>query len=132
MKYNVNPNPLRAGLFLAAACVAGACAASAAETKAAAQTKAAGETKINTQQLAVTERALEFCSSVDPDSAKKLKEKVAELTKGASADAVAQARSSDGYKAAYSTMDSFIGEIDPRNAKVACTNTAGNNTAGKK
>jgi hypothetical protein len=81
--------------------------------------------QINAQQLAVVDRAVEFCTPVDAESAKKLKDKVAALTKGASADAVAQARSSDGYKEAYSTMGNFIGEIDPRNAKVACENTAG-------
>jgi hypothetical protein len=81
--------------------------------------------QINAQQLGVMDRAVEFCTPVDADSAKKLKDKIAQLTKGASADAVAQARSSDGYKEAYSTMGNFIGEIDPRNAKVACENTAG-------
>ncbi len=80
--------------------------------------------QINAQQLAVVERALEFCSPIDADSAKKLKEHVAALTKGASADALTQARSSEVYKAAYSAMDGFIGQIDPRNAKVACANTA--------
>lgn len=93
----------------------------------------ADEPKINAQQLAVVDRALEFCGPVDEDSAKKLKDKVAELTKGASADTVAQARSSEAYTQAYSSIGGFFGEIDPRNAKVACTNTAdAKNTAGRK
>jgi hypothetical protein len=85
----------------------------------------ANAAQINAQQLGVMDRAVEFCGPIDADSAKKLKDRIAQLTKGASADAVAQARSSDGYKEAYSTMGNFIGEIDPRNAKVACENTAG-------
>jgi hypothetical protein len=130
MKIQVNPNPKRAGLLMAVACLAAACAASAAQPKAAGQTRAAPQAKvagvgvINAQQLAVVDRALVFCGPVDPESAKKLKDKVGELTKGASADAVAQARGSDVYKQAYSNMGSFIDQIDPRNAKVACTNTA--------
>jgi hypothetical protein len=113
-----NPNALRAGLFLAAASVAGAFAASAGETK------GADETTINVQQLAVVDRAIEFCGPIDPGSSQKLKDRVAALVKGASADAVVQARASDEYKKAYSTMDSFIAAIDSRNAKVACANTA--------
>lgn len=110
-----------AGLALALACAAipAAPRAIAAPPKA-----AAAEPPINVQRLAVTERALEFCGPVDADSAKKLKDRVAELTKGASADTLAEVRSSETYKQAYATMESFIGEIDPRNAKVACANTA--------
>jgi hypothetical protein len=84
----------------------------------------AAEPQINAQELALVDRALEFCGPVDADSVKKLKERLAEITKTASADVVAQARASDTYKQSYATMDSFIGQIDPRNAKVACTNTA--------
>jgi hypothetical protein len=130
-----NPNPTRAAVFLLVACIAVACAASADEAATAARTKAASQraaaqstagaqTKINAQQLAVVDRALEFCGPIDPDSAKKLKEQVAALVKGASPDDVVLARGSETYKSAYSTMDGFIGQIDPRNAKVACANTA--------
>jgi len=84
----------------------------------------AGEPQINAQQLAIAERALEFCGPVDPDNTKKLREKVAELVKGASPDAVARARGSDEYKKAYVSMDGFITQVDARNAKVVCANTA--------
>jgi hypothetical protein len=117
---------------LALACTAGIAAAP--RAIAAPPPKAAvAAPLINAQRLAVTERALEFCGPVDADSAKKLKDQVAELTRGASADALAQARDSEAYKQAYSSMESFIGEIDPRNAKVVCANTAsGKNASGKK
>jgi hypothetical protein len=114
----------RIALALACAGIAAAPLAVAAPPKAAAAAPQAKVLQVNAQELGVVDRALEFCGPVDADSAKKLKDKVAELTKGASADAVAQARGSDVYKQAYSSMGSFIDQIDPRNAKVACTNTA--------
>jgi hypothetical protein len=128
-KRQVNSKPMRAGLFLAVICVAGACVASAADTQGDSQTKTAGPAKaaspaIKVQQLALADRALEFCGPIDADSSKVLKEQIAALVKGASADVVAQARGSESYKAAYSSMDGFIGQIDPRNAKVVCANSA--------
>lgn len=84
----------------------------------------AGEAPIDAQKFAITERALEFCGPVDPDISNKLREKVAQMVRGATPDAVARVRSSDDYKKAHSTMDEFITKIDPRNAKVFCANTA--------
>lgn len=82
----------------------------------------AAEPQIDAQRLAITERALEFCGPVDPDNSKKLREKIAQWLKGASPDALARTRGSDDYKKGYASMDKFMADIDPRNAKVVCAN----------
>ena len=115
---------LLAATFLGVARVASADNAKPAMTKPPAHAKPVGDAKINVTQLAVADRALEFCRPIDPDSSKKIELQIADMTKGASPDTVSQARSSEVYKSAYSSMDGFIAQIDPRNAKTACANTA--------
>jgi hypothetical protein len=84
----------------------------------------AGETTVDAQQLGILDRAVKYCGPVDPATKQKLEAKVARLLEGTSAAAVAQARSSADYKQSYASMDSFIGQVDARNAKVLCADTA--------
>lgn len=90
----------------------------------AAATAFAGDARIDPQKLAITERAVEYCGPIDPAISNKLREKVAEMVKGVTPDALARIRGSVDYKQTQSSMDQFISKIDPRNAKVFCANTA--------
>src|ERR1700726_5009170 len=83
----------------------------------------AAEPAVNAQQLALAERAIKYCGSVDPKLSKPLADKVAEMIKGVSAGAVAKIRGSDDYKKAYALMDSFVAQVDERNAKVLCADS---------
>lgn len=81
--------------------------------------------RLNPQQLGILERLLKYCGPVDPASSKKLQAKFNAMVKGASPEALSEARSSDRYKEGYSVMDGFIGQVDQRNAKIVCTDSAG-------
>src|ERR1700675_353533 len=81
-----------------------------------------GETPgLDAEQLGITESVLHYCGPVDPDAAKKLQDKVAQLVKGASKEALAKARASETYKHAYELVNSFVAQVDEHNAKIACT-----------
>ncbi|HEX4152447.1 MAG TPA: hypothetical protein VHY75_09615 [Steroidobacteraceae bacterium] len=79
---------------------------------------------LNAQQLGIFDRVLKFCGPVDPALSKKLEAKIAELIKGHSADEVAKARGSEKYKEGYQSMDSFVSQVDDRNAKTLCSESA--------
>jgi transcriptional regulator with XRE-family HTH domain len=83
------------------------------------------------QKLGVTEGALSYCNSIDPASAKKLRAKVADLEKEASAEYLAQARNSDEYREAFAQIESFAARVDQHNAKTMCTNTASDSKQGR-
>lgn len=86
----------------------------------------AGEGPLNAQQLGILDRVVKFCGPVDPGIAEKLQAKMAELLKGASAATVAATRSSTEYHQGYDTMDRFVNQVDERNAKTLCTDSAKN------
>ena len=84
----------------------------------------AGERALDAQQLAITERVLKFCGPVNPDAAKKLRDKVSELVKGRSEESLAKARASEEYKKGYALMEGFIAQVDEHNAKTLCSDSA--------
>lgn len=84
----------------------------------------AGEPALNAQQLGMAESALKFCGPVDPAAATKLKDKIAELLKGASDEALAKARASDEYRKAYEMMNGFTAQVDEHDAKTLCADSA--------
>lgn len=75
----------------------------------------------NARQLGIVESVLHYCGSVDPAVAGKLNEKIKELTKGLSAQQVAELRQSAEYQSAYSFMEEFVGKVDEHNAKQVCS-----------
>ena len=84
----------------------------------------AGESALNAQQLAITERVLKFCAPVDAGAAKRLQDKVAELVKGRSEAELDKARDSEEYKKGSTLIDGFIAQVDERNAKTLCSDSA--------
>jgi hypothetical protein len=81
----------------------------------------AAEPAVDAQQLGIMESVLHFCGPVDPDSASKLKEKVAKMVQGASEAALAKVRESDEYKHSYDIVNGFVGQVDEHNAKLVCS-----------
>ena len=84
----------------------------------------AGEPALNAKELGIVEAVLNICGKVDPAAATKLQERIAELTKGASNDAVARARAGDEYQKAYDSMQQLVGTGDESNAKKVCSESA--------
>lgn len=78
----------------------------------------------NTQVLGVTESALSYCGARDPVSADRLRQKIKQLVQGASAQRLAEVRSSYEYRKAYDSMADFVARIDPHNAKRFCAETS--------
>lgn len=76
---------------------------------------------LDAQQLGITESVLHYCGPIDPDAAKQIKNKVAQLVQGVSEAALAKARESDAYKKAYERVSSFTAQVDTHNAKKVCT-----------
>ena len=78
---------------------------------------------VNPQALGISESILNYCGSVDPAAAAKLRDKIKQLVRGASEQQLAQARNSDEYRKAYDSVVDFAGKVDPRNAKRFCSAT---------
>jgi len=78
---------------------------------------------VNPQALGISESILNYCGSVDPAAAAKLRDKIKQLVRGASEQQLAQARNSDEYRKAYDSVADFAGKVDPRNAKRFCSAT---------
>jgi hypothetical protein len=87
----------------------------------------AGEPALNAKELGIVEAVLNICGKVDPAAATKLQERIAELSKGASNDAVARARAGDEYRKAYDSMQQLVGTFDESNAKKACSESVAPN-----
>ena len=75
----------------------------------------------NAKSLGITESVLKFCGPIDSKSAKKLQDKVTELTKGTSEEVIAHTRETAEYRRAYESMSAFAAKIDERNAKILCS-----------
>jgi hypothetical protein len=73
------------------------------------------------QALGIADAMLDYCAKAYPESAVKFQFQLKRLTGGASAAALAQARNSESYRRAHDAEVDFIGKIDPRNAKRACS-----------
>ena len=86
---------------------------------------------LDAQQLGITESVLHYCGPIDPEAAKKLKDKVARMVQGASNEAIAKVRASDGYRHAYESVTKFTAQVDPRNAKIMCTGQSAEGKSGR-
>jgi hypothetical protein len=100
-----------------------ACCAAAAPTLARADAKAP-----DARALGIAEAVLSYCAKVDPSSAAKVRERIKLLTAGASQGALSKVRNSDEYRRAHDSEDSFLGKVDPKNARRVCSGTV---AAGK-
>ena len=72
------------------------------------------------KSLAVLERMLQYCGSIDPDAAAKLHDKIKDLTKDLSEQQVAGLRKTSEYQSSYSVVEGFVGQVDEHNAKKLC------------
>jgi hypothetical protein len=75
--------------------------------------------------LGVSESVLNYCGPRDPTAAHRLRQKIEQLVQGASAQQLAEVRSSDEYRKAYDSVVEFAAKIDEHNVKTFCTNTPG-------
>ncbi len=93
----------------------------------------AGEPALNPRELGILEAVLDVCGAVDPEAAAKLQDRIAELTKGASEDALAQVRAGDKYKEAHDSVHQLVGKVDGSKAKKVCSEsmTANPSPAGQ-
>jgi hypothetical protein len=80
------------------------------------------EPAVNAHILGLMESVAHYCGSIDAASAAALQDKIAALVKGASSDALEQARESTEYKQAY---QSVAGMFTGQDAKRVCTQSAG-------
>jgi hypothetical protein len=71
--------------------------------------------------LGIAEAMLDYCAKAYPSSAERFQSQVKKLTEGVSAEALAKVRSSESYRQAHDAEGDFVGRIDPRNAKRACS-----------
>jgi hypothetical protein len=71
--------------------------------------------------LGIADAMLDYCAKAYPESAVKFQFQIKRLTEGASSVALAQVRNSESYRRAHDAEVDFIGKIDPRNAKRACS-----------
>ena len=73
------------------------------------------------KSLAIMDRVLQYCGTVDPGAAGKLRQKIQDLTKGLTQQQVADLRQTQEYQAAYASMEEFVGQVDEHNAKKVCS-----------
>jgi hypothetical protein len=71
-------------------------------------------------RLGLNESMLKYCSSLDPDDAAKLRQRIGDLWHGASGRQMDRVRHSDAYKTAYQSVTDFVAKVDDRNARLAC------------
>jgi hypothetical protein len=84
-------------------------------------------TSVQAKSLAVVDRVLQYCSSVDPGVASKLRQKIKDLTKGLTDQQVADLRQTEEYQAAYASIEEFVGKVDEHNAKKVCSESLSQN-----
>lgn len=75
----------------------------------------------NAQALGIAEGVINYCGSVEPASADKVRQVISQLVQGASEQQLAEVRKSDEYRKAYDSVGDFTAKIDPRNAKRFCS-----------
>jgi hypothetical protein len=76
---------------------------------------------LTAQALGITEGVLNYCGSIDPAAAAKLRERIKQLVRGASEQQLADVRHSDEYRRAYDSVVDFVGKVDEHNAKRICS-----------
>ena len=85
--------------------------------------KAQGKTApapLNARALGRLEGMLNFCSKVNPESADKYKEMTKLLTKGQTAEAVAEMRNSQEYKDSVDEINKNLGALSNKDALATC------------
>jgi len=78
----------------------------------------------NARILGVNEGALSYCGPRDPAAAAaRLRQWIAQLVQGASAQQLAEVRNSDEYRKAYDSVADFVAKIDEHNVERFCAET---------
>ena len=115
-------------------CLVDIVAAGAVEAKASEAATAPTESRgkaPDARALGVTEALLDYCAKSDPAGAAKVRNRLKQLTQGASTEALADARKSAEYHSAHDSEADFIGKIEPRNAHRLCSGAAAVSKASK-
>jgi hypothetical protein len=79
---------------------------------------------VDARALGMAESMVTYCARLDVATAARYQQKAKLLVQGASEEAIAKARKSEAYRAAYDSVTDFTSKIDNRNAKLACTGSA--------
>lgn len=79
---------------------------------------------VDARSLGVAEAMLDYCTTNDPTGAAKVHERLKQLMKGASKEALAEARKSAEYRRAHDSELDFIGKVDSHNAQRLCSGFA--------
>lgn len=77
----------------------------------------------NPHALGVAEGVVNYCGSVDPAAADKVRQVIKQLVQGASEQQLAEVRKSDDYRKAYDSVADFTAKVDPHHAKRFCSET---------
>ena len=76
---------------------------------------------LNARLLARSDALVSYCAKADPSTRAKYQDHVKRLVKGANAAEVTRVRSGEEYRKARGPITEFLGKIDERNSKRACT-----------
>ena len=72
------------------------------------------------RQLGAAQGVLDFCAQVDPVDATMFAGRVLWLYRGLTPQQIALVKSGDGFKSAYASVESVLGELPAANAKTVC------------
>jgi hypothetical protein len=81
----------------------------------------ASEPAPDAQVLGITEGIVSYCDRVDAPVAAKLREKVRQMTQGASEEALAKIRETDEYRQGFESVADVVGKATKPNEAQPCT-----------
>ena len=81
----------------------------------------ADEQKPDPKVLALSEAVLAYCAKAAPSTAAQYRDKLRQVTKGASEQTLADLRNTEAYRNSRETMDAFLAKVDEHNAEKVCS-----------
>jgi hypothetical protein len=75
----------------------------------------------NAQLLGITESIVGYCARVDAPAAEKMKERIRQITQGASLEALAKIRETEEYRQGFDSVTEMVSKASPPHEAQPCS-----------